>query len=125
MKLLDVKRDSEFLYIETDEGTFQQISTWRGSEAVEAKCRSLIGKIIRHTTYGDWDPKIWFSDVFEEDSEADKNHESNLLMGKYPIAFTTEAMAANCIAMLNDWANRQLQRKEKDLIRLHENHIDF
>ncbi len=41
--------------------------TWRGIEAIEQKCRLLIGREIRHTTYGSNDPKIWFDNVYAVD----------------------------------------------------------
>lgn len=67
MKLLDVSKSDLFLFIHTDEGVRKIMLTWRGIEAIEKKCRSLIGKEIRHSTYGSNDPKIWFDNVYELD----------------------------------------------------------
>lgn len=63
MKLLDVTKDCRYLYIETDEGTRQQSLSWRGVDALEIKCRSLINQEITYSTSGNWDPKVWFQDV--------------------------------------------------------------
>jgi superfamily I DNA/RNA helicase len=67
LKLLDVSKTDSFLFIHTDEGDRKIMLTWRGIEAIEKKCRSLIGKEIRHSTYGSNDPKIWFDNVYALD----------------------------------------------------------
>ncbi len=67
MKLLGVSKTDSFLFIHTDEGDRKIMLTWRGIEAIEQKCRLLIGKEIRHTTYGSNDPKIWFDNVYAVD----------------------------------------------------------
>lgn len=67
MKLLDVSKTDSFLFIHTDEGDRKIMLTWRGIEAIEQKCRLLIGREIRHTTYGSNDPKIWFDNVYAVD----------------------------------------------------------
>ena len=63
MKLLRVWRDHRYLYIDTDEGTRQQSLRWSGVRALEEKCEALIGREIIHSTWGDWDPNVWFQDV--------------------------------------------------------------
>ena len=67
MKLLDVSKTESFLIIHTDEGDRQLMLSWRGIEAIKAKCRLLIGREIRHTTYGTNDSKIWFDNVYPVD----------------------------------------------------------
>ena len=67
MKLLDVSKTDSFLFIHTDEGDRKIMLSWRGIEAIEQKCRLLIGREIRHTTYGSNDPKIWFDNVYAVD----------------------------------------------------------
>ena len=66
MKLLAVTKDSRYLYIETDQGTRKQSLNWRGVDALEEKCRALIGCDIEHSTAGSWDSSIWFQDVYEK-----------------------------------------------------------
>ncbi|MDB9923901.1 UvrD-helicase domain-containing protein [Planktomarina sp.] len=63
MKILKVKKDERYLYIETNQGTLKQSLKWRGIKTLEEKCNSLIGFEVTHTTLGDWDPNIWFQDV--------------------------------------------------------------
>ena len=63
MKILNVSKDNAYLYIETDEGFRKQSLTWRGVDALEAKCISLIGREVTHSTWGDWNPEVWFQDV--------------------------------------------------------------
>ena len=71
MKLLAVTKDSRYLYIETDQGTRKQSLNWRGVDALEKKCRALIGCDIEHSTAGSWDSNIWFQDVCEKRSIVD------------------------------------------------------
>jgi superfamily I DNA/RNA helicase len=71
MKLLAVTKDSRYLYIETDQGTRKQSLNWRGVDALEKKCRALIGCEIEHSTAGSWDSNIWFQDVYEKRSIVD------------------------------------------------------
>jgi len=63
LKILNVTKDNSYLYIETDEGFRKQSLKWRGIDALEAKCISLIGREVTHSTWGDWNPEVWFQDV--------------------------------------------------------------
>lgn len=65
MKLNDVSLDGGYLVIHTDEGTRKQSLNWRGVGPLRAKAVSLIGKNIRTTTAGAWDPLIWFATIEE------------------------------------------------------------
>lgn len=69
MILQKVTKEDGCLIIHTDEGQRKIMLTWRGIDTTEEKCQKFLGKKIRHTTYGDYDPKIWFSDVFLEESK--------------------------------------------------------
>jgi superfamily I DNA/RNA helicase len=73
LKLLNVSKTDSFLFIHTDEGDRKIMLTWRGIEAIEKKCRSLIGKEIRHSTYGGNDPKLWFDNVYAVDESVNSS----------------------------------------------------
>ena len=77
MKLLDVTKDDRYLYIITDEGTRQQSLSWRGVEALERKCRSLINQDITYSTAGSWDSNVWFQDINAISITARKTETSN------------------------------------------------
>ena len=84
MKLLAVRKDSKYLYIDTDQGKRQQSLKWSGVDALEAKCRSLINCEITHTTSGTWDPNTWFQDVTKVNTGLENNTTLNV-----PDAVTT------------------------------------
>jgi hypothetical protein len=69
MRLLSISRENGCLIIHTDEGDRKVMLSWRGIAAIEEKCKQFIGKNIRHTTYGNYDPNVWFSDIFLEESK--------------------------------------------------------
>ena len=77
MRLLSFERKDGCLVIHTDEGDRKVMLSWRGIQNIEAKCNAYIGKQIRHTTYGSFDPKIWFSDIFliDEDSQLNTDNQ--------------------------------------------------
>lgn len=66
MKLLNVTRENGNLLIHTDQGIKKKSLKWGDNEALETKCRALIGKNIRYTTLDGWEHDIWFKDVFED-----------------------------------------------------------
>lgn len=70
MRLLSVSRENGCLVIHTDKGDRKVMLTWRGIATIEDKCKKFIGKKIRHTTYGSYDPEVWFSDIFLDEQEA-------------------------------------------------------
>jgi len=63
MKLLDVTNDGRYLYIHTDEGTRRQSLNWSGVAELEKQCREAIGQTIITSTWGDWDPSVWFQSI--------------------------------------------------------------
>jgi len=63
MKLNDVTVEGGYLVIHTDDGMRRQSMKWRGVEQLRAKALSLVGKNIRTTTSGSWDPSIWFATI--------------------------------------------------------------
>lgn len=66
MKLLNVTRQDGNLLIHTDKGIKKKTLKWGDNDALEAKCRSLIGKEIRYTTLAGWEHDVWFKDVYED-----------------------------------------------------------
>lgn len=70
MRLLSVSRQNGCLIIHTDEGDRKVMLNWRGIASIEAKCEKFLGKKIRHTTYGNYDPQVWFSDIFLDEQES-------------------------------------------------------
>ncbi len=79
MRLISVSRENGCLVIHTDKGDRKVMLTWRGIAAIEEKCEKFIGKKIRHTTYGNYDPEVWFSDIFldEEETHAPSSYSVN------------------------------------------------
>lgn len=63
MKLNDVTVEGGYLVIHTDEGVRRQSMKWRGVDQLRKKALSLVGKNIRTTTSGTWDPSIWFATI--------------------------------------------------------------
>ena len=63
MKLLDVSKDNRYLYIHTDDGRRQQSLRWSGVAELEQACRAAIGKNIATSTWGEWDPTVWFQSI--------------------------------------------------------------
>jgi hypothetical protein len=78
MHLLSVSRENGCLVIHTDKGDRKVMLTWRGIAGIEEKCKKFIGKKIRHTTYGSYDPEIWFSDIFLDEQEKSSSSMDNL-----------------------------------------------
>lgn len=74
MRLLSISRENGCLIIHTDEGDRKVMLSWRGIAAIEEKCKQFIGKNIRHTTYGSYDPNIWFSDIFLDEQASLKDN---------------------------------------------------
>ena len=66
MKLLNVTRQDGNLLIHTDKGIKKKTLKWGDNDALEAKCRSLIGKEIGYTTLAGWEHDVWFKDVYED-----------------------------------------------------------
>jgi superfamily I DNA/RNA helicase len=69
MRLISFYHENGCLVIHTDKGDRKVMLTWRGIAAIEEKCKKFIGKKIRHTTYGNYDPEIWFSDIFLDEQD--------------------------------------------------------
>ena len=74
MKLNGVTVESGYLVIHTNDGIRRQSMKWRGVEQLRAKALSLVGKNIRTTTSGTWDPSIWFATIDEVRSAPPSTH---------------------------------------------------
>lgn len=63
MKLLDVIREGSCITLITDEGELK--NSWSRNHGIEQKARLLIGKNIKHETWGGYDSTKWFSNIIE------------------------------------------------------------
>ena len=78
MRLLRISRKNGCLVIHTDQGDRKVMLTWRDIATIEEKCQKFIGKKIRHKTYGNYDPQVWFSDIFLDEQDTSSTTINNL-----------------------------------------------
>jgi superfamily I DNA/RNA helicase len=72
MRLLSVSHKNGCLIIHTDNGDRKVMLSWRGIADIEEKCKKFLGKNITHTTFGNYDPEVWFSDIFLDEPDANE-----------------------------------------------------
>jgi len=88
MKLLGVRKDEKYFYIITDRGERKILLSWYGLPNLKLKCLELLGEKIVSIAWGDYDPRIWFSDIEKAESIGKKtsvnssNTKPNFPMGK-------------------------------------------
>ena len=63
MKLLSIKQENNLFIIVTDQGQRQVSLSWKTIDNIRQKALELLGKEIEVSTYGNFDPKKWFSDI--------------------------------------------------------------
>lgn len=73
MKLLGVRRNGIYLYLDTTEGERKNCFRY-GTEELERKARSLIGKNIEYKTWQPerYPPEDWFSEIWEAPNQDSK-----------------------------------------------------
>lgn len=74
MKLLNYKTSDRYFIIETDLGERKISLNWRGIDYVISKSKELKGKNIKLSTWGNWDPLIWFQDINEDTTVSENNN---------------------------------------------------
>ena len=111
MKLLSIKQENNLFIIVTDQGQRQVSLSWKTIDNIRQKALELLGKEIEVSTYGNFDPKKWFSDitavnhdVFTSPKSIDKKYidivglqhrnisfsEIKTLINEFPITFEFE-----------------------------------
>ena len=63
MKLLSIKQNNNFFIIVTDQGERQVSLSWKSIDNIRQKALTHLGKEIEISTYGNFDPQKWFSDI--------------------------------------------------------------
>lgn len=77
MKLLNYKTTDRYFIIETDQGERKVSLKWHGIDNIINKSQELIGKNIKLSTWGDWDPLIWFQDINKDNIFLENNNNVN------------------------------------------------
>ena len=77
MKLLNYKTTDRYFIIETDQGERKVSLKWHGIDNIINKSQELIGKNIKLSTWGDWDPLIWFQDINKDNVFLENNNNVN------------------------------------------------